>query len=160
MRRSQVGQMVVVQEGHLDDAGRPCLGSGRTLGTWPLWVELRQTSEGYEIRIGEGRARVHPSRESVVSVLRDLGVERDEAQRQVATLAPGEPCWSRSTSVGNCRVQPRSEARAIGGRCLEIELTTLTAFYGAPATIISFRLSSFVRPTASPGVLEASRPLR
>ena len=91
MQRSQVGQMVVVQEKHIDQSGRPCLGSGRSLGTWPLRVELRQTSEGYEIRIGDGRARVHPSRDSVVSVLRDLGVERDEAQRQLATVEPGQP---------------------------------------------------------------------
>ena len=91
MQRSQVGQMVVVQEKHIDQSGRPCLGSGRSLGTWPLRVELRQTSEGYEIRIGDGRARVHPSRDSVVSVLRDLGVERDEAQRQVATVEKGQP---------------------------------------------------------------------
>jgi hypothetical protein len=83
--------MVVVQEKHEDQSGRHCLGSGRSLGTWPLRVELRQTSEGYEIRIGDGRARVHPSCESVVAVLLDLGNERDEARRQVATVAPGEP---------------------------------------------------------------------
>jgi hypothetical protein len=37
------------------------------------------------------RARVHPSREVVVAVPRDIGVDRDEALRQVATVAPGEP---------------------------------------------------------------------
>jgi hypothetical protein len=68
-------------------------------------VELRQTSEGYEVRIGEGRPRVHPSRESLVSVLRDLGVERDEAQRQVTTVAPGEPVI---VEVHERRKTPRS----------------------------------------------------
>jgi hypothetical protein len=105
MRRSQVGQMVVVQEQHLDGAGRPCLGSGRSLGSWPLRVELRQTSEGYEIRIGEGRARVHASRESLVMVLRELGLERDEAQRQVATVEPGQPTF---IEVHERRKTPRS----------------------------------------------------
>jgi hypothetical protein len=33
MRRSQIEQMVVVQEKHIDQSGRPCLGSGRSLGT-------------------------------------------------------------------------------------------------------------------------------
>ena len=89
MRRSQVGQMVVVQERHQDGSGRRCLGSGRSLGTWPLRVELSQTGQGFEIRIGEGRARVHPSRESLVAVLSGLGVERDEAQRHVGAIAPG-----------------------------------------------------------------------
>jgi hypothetical protein len=104
MRRSQIGQTIVVQESHVDESGRRCLGSGRSLGTWPLRVELRQTNEGYEIRIGNGRARVHPSRESVVSVLRDLGVDRDDAQRQVAKVEPGQPII---VEVGERRKTPR-----------------------------------------------------
>jgi hypothetical protein len=109
MRRSQVGSMVVVQEKHSDHSDRPCLESGQSLGTWPLRVELRQTSVGYEIRIGDGPARVHPSRESVVSVLRDLGVDRDEAQRQVATVEPGQPIM---VEVHERRKTPRSKSDA------------------------------------------------
>lgn len=102
----RVGQMVVVQEKHEDQSGHRCLGSGRSLGTWPRRVELRQASEDDEIRIGEGRARVHPSRESVVAVQRDLGINRDEAQRQVATVAPGEPLI---VEVHDRRKTPRSK---------------------------------------------------
>ena len=55
VRRSQVGQMVVVQEKHTDAAGRPCLGTGRALGSWPLQAELRMAGESYELRVGEAR---------------------------------------------------------------------------------------------------------
>ncbi len=105
IRRAQVGKMVVVQEKHQDAGGRPCLGSGRSLGTWPLSVELRQTSEGFEIRIGGGRARVHANPASLVVSLRDLGVEAEDARRQVAAIEPGRPVL---VQVHERRLVPRS----------------------------------------------------
>ena len=83
----------------------PCLGSGRSLGTWPLTVELRQTSEGFEIRIGGGRARVHANPASLVVALRDLGVETEEARIQVAAIEPGRPVL---VQVHERRKVPRS----------------------------------------------------
>jgi hypothetical protein len=91
MRRFQIGQMVVVRQLHLDRSGRNCPGTGRALGTWPLSVELRRKNQGYEVRIGEGLAVVHPTAESVVAELVDFGVDRGKAQCQVATVASGEP---------------------------------------------------------------------
>src|SRR5215472_2691522 len=54
IRRGQVGRMVVIQAQHRDRAGRSCLGSGRTIGAWPLSVELRSVDDAYEMRIGGG----------------------------------------------------------------------------------------------------------
>jgi hypothetical protein len=83
--------MVVVRPLHLDRGGRNCPGTGRALGTWPLSVELRRKSQGYEVRIGDGQAVVQPTAESVVAELIDFGVDRGKAQRQVVTVAAGEP---------------------------------------------------------------------
>ena len=106
MRGSEVGRAVVVKVEHNDLSGRPCLGSGRNLGTWPLSVELQQTSVGFEVRIGEGRPRVHASRQSVAAVLRELGVEGKEAVFWTATVAPGQPV---SFVVRERRKKPRSK---------------------------------------------------
>ena len=105
VRRSQIGQMVVIQEKHQDPGGRACLGSGRSLGSWPLTVELRRTTEGFEIRIGGGRARVHASPASLVVALCDLGVEPEDARRQVAAIEPGQPVL---VQVHERRKVPRS----------------------------------------------------
>ena len=105
MRRSEVGRAVIVKVDHLDLSGRPCLGSGRSLGTWPLLVEVRVTNMGFEVRIGDGRARVHPSRESVVAVLRQLGVEARDAVFWAAIVVPGQPV---TFEVPERRKTPRS----------------------------------------------------
>jgi hypothetical protein len=105
MRRSEMGQIVVAKVEHADLSGRACLGSGRTLGTWPLSVELRETSVGLEIRIGEGRPRVHPSRQSLATVLRGLGVEGGEAVFWAAAVGRGQPI---TLVVAERRKKPRS----------------------------------------------------
>ena len=104
MRSSEVGSVVVVKVEHADQSGRPCLGSGRSIGAWPLSVELRETSVGFEIRIGEGRPRVYPSQESVIEVLRTLGVPGNEAVFWAATVAPGQPV---TLLVPERRAKPR-----------------------------------------------------
>jgi hypothetical protein len=107
VRRSQVGQMIVVQEKHVDPAGRPCLGTGRALGSWPLHAELRFAGETYELRVGAGTPRAFVSREAVVAALRELGVDRDAAQRLVASVEPGRPVV---LEVSERRRQPRSRS--------------------------------------------------
>ena len=107
MRRSEMGQIVVVKVEHADLSGRACLGSGRRLGTWPLSVELRETSVGLEIRIGEGRPRVHPSRQSLAAVLKGLGVEAEEAVFWAAAVGRGQPI---TLVVADRRKKSRSKA--------------------------------------------------
>ena len=104
VRRSQVGRMVVVQARHRDPNGRPCLGSGRAIGAWPLSVELRVTGDAYEMRIGGGRPRIVPTRDALERSLQDLGVERDEARIWAAAVAPGEPA---TLEVPERRKNPR-----------------------------------------------------
>jgi len=91
VRRSQVGKMVLVRVAHRSESGRPCLGTGRRLGTWPLRVELRSTPDGFEARIGDGGPKGCTDRESLVGILRELGVERAEAVRKVDAIEPGWP---------------------------------------------------------------------
>ena len=91
MRRSQVGQIVVVGERHLDRGGRNCPGTGRAQGTWPLKIEIRTLGRGYELLIGGGQPRACTGPAVAVAALIALGVDRDVALRQVVTVAPGEP---------------------------------------------------------------------
>jgi hypothetical protein len=105
IRRGQVGRMIVIQAPHLDRAGRPCLGSGRTIGAWPLSVELRALGDSYEVRIGDGRPRIFASRDALARAIEDLGVERDEARVWAAAVAPGQPA---TLEVPERRKSPRS----------------------------------------------------
>jgi hypothetical protein len=91
IRRGQVGRMVVIQAPHRDRAGRPCLGSGRAIGAWPLSVELRALGDSYEVRIGARRPRTLASRDALARAIQDLGVEGDEARVWAAAVAPGQP---------------------------------------------------------------------
>jgi hypothetical protein len=91
VRRSQVGKMVLVRVAHRSESGRACLGTGRRIGTWPLRVEMRSTPDGFEARIGDGGPKGCPDRESLVGVLRELGVDRAEAMRKVEAIEPGGP---------------------------------------------------------------------
>lgn len=108
IRRGQVGRMVVIQAQHRDPAGRPCLGSGRTIGTWPLSVELRAIGDSYEMRIGGGRPRILPSRDALARAMQDLGVERDEAGTWAAAIAPGQPV---TLEIPERRKNPRTRGR-------------------------------------------------
>ena len=105
IRRGQVGRMIVIQAPHRDRAGRPCLGSGRTIGAWPLSVELRALGDSYEVRIGDGRPRIFASRDALARAIEDLGVERDEARVWAAAVAPGQPA---TLEVPERRKSPRS----------------------------------------------------
>jgi len=91
IRRDQVGRMVVIQSRHRDPAGRSCMGSGRTIGAWPLPVELRATGDSYEMRIGGGCPQGWANRDALARALQDLGVERNEARIWTAALTPGQP---------------------------------------------------------------------
>ncbi|HKD18169.1 MAG TPA: hypothetical protein VKG23_09880 [Thermoanaerobaculia bacterium] len=104
IRRGQVGRMVVIQAQHRDRAGRSCLGSGRTIGAWPLSVELRSVGDAYEMSIGGGRARTLATRDALARALQDLGVERDEARIWAAAVAPGQPA---TLEVPERRKNPR-----------------------------------------------------
>jgi hypothetical protein len=105
IRRGQVGRMVVIQAPHRDRAGRPCLGSGRTIGAWPLSVELRALGDSYEVRIGEGRPRIFATGEALARAIQGLGVEGDEARIWAAAVAPGQPA---TLEVPERRKSPRS----------------------------------------------------
>jgi hypothetical protein len=105
VRRGQVGRMVVIQARHRDRNGRPCLGSGRTIGAWPLSVELRMDGGAYEMRIGGGRPKTIATRDALERSLQDLGVERDEARIWAAAVAPGQPA---TLEVPERRKSPRS----------------------------------------------------
>jgi hypothetical protein len=89
VRRSQVGKMVLVRAVHRSASGRPCLGTGRRVGTWPLRVEMRATDAGFEARIGDGGPKECADRDALIDVLRQLGIERDDAMRKVAAIEPG-----------------------------------------------------------------------
>ena len=104
IRRSQVGRMVVIQAPHRDSSGRPCLGSGRTIGAWPLSVELRTVADGYEMRIGGGRPRVLPTRDALAQALQELGIERGEARIWSSAISPGQPA---TLQVPERRKNPR-----------------------------------------------------
>jgi hypothetical protein len=115
IRREQVGQMVVVAIPHVDGNGRPCRGSGRGVPVWPVRVwpvrlELRAVEAGYEIRVDDGQVIACPSREALVTKLRDFGVERDEAQRQVAGVEAGKPVV---IDVPERRRQPRRRGEGV-----------------------------------------------
>ena len=104
IRRGQVGRMVVIQSRHRDPAGRSCLGSGRTIGAWPLAVELRANGDAYEMRIGGGRPKTCETRDTVARTLQEFGVERDEARVWAAAVAPGQPA---TLEVPERRKNPR-----------------------------------------------------
>ena len=104
IRRGQVGRMVVIQSRHRDAAGRPCLGSGRTIGAWPLAVELCAIGDSYEMRIGGGRPKSCETRDTVAWTLQEFGVERDEARIWAAAVAPGQPA---TLEVPERRKNPR-----------------------------------------------------
>jgi hypothetical protein len=104
IRRGQVGRMVVIQAPHRDRTGRSCLGSGRTIGAWPLSIELRAVDDAFEMRIGSGRPRTCASRDVVVRMLQELGIERDEARIWAAAVGPGQPA---TLEVPERRKNPR-----------------------------------------------------
>ena len=104
IRRGQVGRMVVIQTRHQDAAGRPCLGSGRTIGAWPLAVELCAIGDSYEMRVGGGRPRTCETRDAVAQTLQEFGVDRDEARIWAAAVSPGQPA---TLEVPERRKSPR-----------------------------------------------------
>lgn len=109
VRRSEVGRMIVVQEKHADAKGRPCLGTGRALGSWPLGVEVSVVRDGYSVRIGVGRPRVCVGREGVVATLLELGVVEEQAHGYVSGVRPGHTVV---LDVPERRVQPRSRGES------------------------------------------------
>lgn len=90
IRREQAGRMFVVQMLHADGHGRPCRGPGRGIPTWPLRVELREVAGVYELRIGSGLALACSSPGILEAKLQELGVDRDEARRQIPAVEPGQ----------------------------------------------------------------------
>ena len=96
--------MVLVRVAHRSESGRPCLGTGRRLATWPLKVELRSTPDGFEARIGDGGPKGCADRESLVGILRELGVDRAEAVRKVNAIEPG---WAVVVEAQERRRSPR-----------------------------------------------------
>jgi hypothetical protein len=91
MKPEDSGRMLLISGHHFSPEGNLCRGTGRTIAVWPLRVELRAAADGYELRIGNGRPVSCATRDLLVAKLRELGVDRDEAQRRVALVEAGQP---------------------------------------------------------------------